>query len=986
MGGSVGLQLVDPPSAQAFSPFPIIDKPPATITAGAPNTNWLAAGTWQTNTLNPAVENNAGSQINSSLGPQVVGTYTSDGWTRLTDNTPAGGVRSHQAANILNSTPFPASAGFEAIFDYRQAGGYPLTSPARTADGIAMYLVDATKATTTSGSVTSIASVGAPGNGLGYAATTDSQPETPDGSGNYPAGMCGITGGYLGLGFDVFGNFASSSKGNYGGSTALNSSGNYIGLRGSAPATCTLATLKAPTSTYWPWIGGNQTSDKSPIWTGLSASSRSDPAKDTAGYQYRRVWVEVIPSGTGTNTSVTVNVYMSPLTFVPPSTASNATPTPTTRTLEFTATATPADGLGALPTNLMIGFSASTGGASDYHDIRNVSVTELGDAAIEKTVTGGRPGYTTPTFGVGDSIGFTLTAANLGPTAIGDAPTGVAVVHDDLSGLPITNVTWTCNAYGGAACVGSDGSSSTTSSGTGSVINQRWTAPVTADPTNDPYGGARVEITVSGKVTAPAGTATAFENTAVIPTNFTDYTVDDTSTSIQMDGGLSDTNLTNNTATAAFDIVKSPLLTQTKTADKSQYWVGDPITYTIRVDNTGDATGTANVTDAVPTGIMVNANGATCVADATAACTAGTSGNNVSGTVTLPANTGATFTVKGVVTAAGTFTNTSHVSVTTTGCTQALCGAPDAEATVTATAPLWTVEKSTPDLVSDFVSPGDTVNYQVTATSVTTANGSAAAVSNVVLSDDLSGVLGSATFVPGSAQLVITGSAVPIVEPDPVGTTLKTAPFTLPAGGTAVLTYQVTVKADAWLATLANAVTGTGSVPPEDCEGACQTVTYTSGQLFVNKISPSGTLLPGAAFQISSDAGGSPGTVLAGLPVVPVTDQTGESQTGEFSVDGILPGTYWLTETTAPSGYLLLASPVSFRISPTGAVTLVNPAADAAVASVAGNTLTVTDRRPPVVLPNAGGTRPFPVSGLGLLILAGLAATAGVIWLKRQRV
>lgn len=122
----------------------------------------------------------------------------------------------------------------------------------------------------------------------------------------------------------------------------------------------------------------------------------------------------------------------------------------------------------------------------------------------------------------------------------------------------------------------------------------------------------------------------------------------------------------------------------------------------------------------------------------------------------------------------------------------------------------WTVGKSAEPATGSEVRPGDVVTYLVD-TSV-----SRGVVPDVVLEDDLSAVLDSASFVPGSATLTVDGAA-PIAVPDPDGTTLRTAPFRLRAGQTARLRYQVEVDDDAWARTLRNVVTGDGASPPERC-------------------------------------------------------------------------------------------------------------------------------------------------------------------------
>lgn len=131
--------------------------------------------------------------------------------------------------------------------------------------------------------------------------------------------------------------------------------------------------------------------------------------------------------------------------------------------------------------------------------------------------------------------------------------------------------------------------------------------------------------------------------------------------------------------------------------------------------------------------------------------------------------------------------------------------------TVTNKAPVtaWTMEKTSD--TDGTVNPGDTISYTVEA-----SNTGEETVDGITFRDDLSDVLDDATFVSGSAKLVVDGGAATAVE-DPAGTLLSAGPFGLAKGATATLHYQVRVNDDAYEATLTNAVTGAGSVPPAQC-------------------------------------------------------------------------------------------------------------------------------------------------------------------------
>ncbi|WP_051208798.1 SpaA isopeptide-forming pilin-related protein [Propionicicella superfundia] len=91
-----------------------------------------------------------------------------------------------------------------------------------------------------------------------------------------------------------------------------------------------------------------------------------------------------------------------------------------------------------------------------------------------------------------------------------------------------------------------------------------------------------------------------------------------------------------------------------------------------------------------------------------------------------------------------------------------------------------------------------------------------------------------------------------------------------------------------------------------------------------------------------------------------------------FTSVGLSPGTYWLVETRAPSGFSLLATPVPFTLTASGIV-LADPA-DPLVSVVDGSAFTVRVLDATAApLPTAGGDGPWPALAGGLLLF-GLAA------------
>jgi len=262
-------------------------------------------------------------------------------------------------------------------------------------------------------------------------------------------------------------------------------------------------------------------------------------------------------------------------------------------------------------------------------------------------------------------------------------------------------------------------------------------------------------------------------------------------------------------------------------------------------------------------------------------------------------------------------------------------------------------------------------------------------VSGTVLTDDLSDVLDDATFVAGSAQLVIAGGP-PLVGPDPVGAQLTTASFTLPASSSAVLTYRVTVAADAWSATLRNVVSGAAGVPglptpPQPCGAACTTSQVTPTPVQIQKVgeASTGDVVPmdGSSWAIFSAATG--GTAL--VDPVPAAQSGGAPVTGLFRDVTLTAGTYWLEETRALDGFALLAQRVPFTVAADGTITLgAGGSSNVELVDVDGILTIRVEDVPALDLPDAGGPGTAWIYLLGIaLLLAG--TTAGTLNHARRR-
>lgn len=281
---------------------------------------------------------------------------------------------------------------------------------------------------------------------------------------------------------------------------------------------------------------------------------------------------------------------------------------------------------------------------------------------------------------------------------------------------------------------------------------------------------------------------------------------------------------------------------------------------------------------------------------------------------------------------------------------------------------------------SDPVSGSNVVSGQkVTYTVKVTQSGSGPA--SAVFSDDLSKVLDDATYNNDVSSSI--GSAA-------VSGTKLSWSGTVPVGGSATITYSVTVKSPtAGDRVLTNVVSSPGCVPVDGQTPDCTTTHRVPINVVIEKIGESAeaTWVPmdGSAWAIHDDASGAPGAVNADYTVDPV-----QGKTGRFQVSDIAPGTYWLEETRAPDGFSLLAEAVQFTVAANGSVTIgqgngggVVTAADAD----GDGTFLITVRDVPALqMPETGGTGPWPfiTAGAALLLTAFILILANTIRRRRN--
>jgi len=272
----------------------------------------------------------------------------------------------NQAGGIISNFTFPTGAGLSVIFKTVTYRGNSGGSGGNGADGIGFFLMD--------GAVTPY-DTGAFGGSLGYTCSnTNNDPTTrADGS---VRGYDGLAGGYLGLGIDEYGNFLNQGDNT---ATGFNYVPGRIGLRGAG-------------NISWAWLNA-----KYPTWypSTLTNAQRASAVQKTCStgtaYNYSNPAAPVATTTTLMDYTAVPGGYkvLSGVTIANESANKRGDAQPITYNLKITQ-----DGLlslsysynggsyqpvitkqsitasnGALPTSFRFGFTGSTGGSTNIHEI-----------------------------------------------------------------------------------------------------------------------------------------------------------------------------------------------------------------------------------------------------------------------------------------------------------------------------------------------------------------------------------------------------------------------------------------------------------------------------------------------------------------------------------------------------------------------------------------------------------------------------------------
>lgn len=217
-------------------------------------------------------------------------------------------VSNDQAAFVLYNRALPANAGLSIAFDLFAYGG-------TGADGLSFFLIDGATSATTAGAF---------GGSLGYANRTDLTVSP------------GVQGGFIGIGFDEFGNFSNPTEGRTGTAPGSGFVSDAVAIRGSQ-------------ASGYAFLTNSQ----------LAFGIDTPGAGVTRDQARRRVRIDITQAGI---LSVQID-----------SNQDNDFNDPGERPItNFNVSSVS----GRTPSTLKFGFAASTGSLTNFHEIRNLTITD----------------------------------------------------------------------------------------------------------------------------------------------------------------------------------------------------------------------------------------------------------------------------------------------------------------------------------------------------------------------------------------------------------------------------------------------------------------------------------------------------------------------------------------------------------------------------------------------------------------------------------
>jgi uncharacterized repeat protein (TIGR01451 family) len=312
----------------------------------------LTASQDTTNTVinSSVIANNIPGCAPGLSGLPLAGDAAGNGALRLTSNrtefigdgrTPQG--RGERGSFIIDSA-FPREDGLVVEFDFFIYNGDSFAGPP-SADGLSFFLLDGATTSPTPGAF---------GGSLGYAQATQGGVQA------------GASNGFIGIGFDVFGNYSAGTEGRLGGPGPLPDS---IALRGSAAKGYPFITNIASSA-----VIGEQIDDENTLTTAnFKVRSQSQGPGAVKG---RRARITISPEGllkvelstqTGENVpdSEFRNVFAQTINLNNADPIGNGT-----------------DALSPIPASFKFGFAASTGFSTAIHELRNLVIRPVRNPAV----------------------------------------------------------------------------------------------------------------------------------------------------------------------------------------------------------------------------------------------------------------------------------------------------------------------------------------------------------------------------------------------------------------------------------------------------------------------------------------------------------------------------------------------------------------------------------------------------------------------------
>jgi len=254
-----------------------------------------------------------------------------DGVLRLTQAT------EDQNGYVYINVPFPSNFGVKTSFEYFSYGG-------TGADGLSMFLFDAG---------TTGFSTGGFGGSLGYAPKEGQQ---------------GLSGAYMGIGFDSFGNFGNSIEGKSGGFQGGGTlpHPNSIVVRGPGQGFVGYEFV-AGVKTNEGGALGLPVDQRFPISSGAEGTRRVEDPNEPG---YRKVFIDLKPDGQNQG-------YLLSIEMIFTTQAQNPRMISLMENVPYPYQA---------PDLLKIGFAASTGGFTNFHEIRNLLVEVSDEDGLQDPV------------------------------------------------------------------------------------------------------------------------------------------------------------------------------------------------------------------------------------------------------------------------------------------------------------------------------------------------------------------------------------------------------------------------------------------------------------------------------------------------------------------------------------------------------------------------------------------------------------------------